>query len=355
MSGRVVAGLVAIATFVVGTVVALGASSASLTGYAVRAKGATPVMTLATPTASPQPSPTPPARGQLGAHPKLIAAGSVLLALGDNQIFESDDAGKRFRSVVLPGGASSLVVAGSDSNRRLAGGATLLVSDDGGVNWRLPKLSPPGPGPFTPLVINPRDPDVWFLAAHGRLLRTRDGGISWREMAGISTDAGSFVVPTGKPDDFVVGAGGQVYELSANGQQIQTRSALPDPTQALQLAVVANSPTLSLVVHASDGKDYLDSGKGWQAGLPLNGPVASLDGKVAVITDGAGASAPAQIAVSTDLGKTWNLAQNLPTDQSVDAVVAMPAGTFIAYTFAGSILRSDDGISWSIVANPFRS
>lgn len=354
MSDRFIAGVVGVATLFVGTLVAVGASYASLTGYAVREKGAAPAP-AATSRPAPSPAPTPPSRGRLGARPRLVSSGSVLLAMGDGQIFESGDGGKTFKTVVLPGGASSLVVAPSDSNRRLAGGATLQVSDDGGSGWHLPKLGPPGPGPFIPLAINPADRDVWFVTAHGRLLRTRDGGVSWREMAGISADATTLIVPTGRPDDFIVAAGGQIYELSNNGQQIQTRPALPDPVQPMELAVMAKSPALDLVARGSDGKDYLDIGQGWQSGTPLNGPVAAVPGKATVIGDGAGASSSAQIAASSDLGKTWNLVQSLPTDQSIDDVVATSAGSFFAYAFAGSVLRSDDGNSWTIVGDGLRA
>ena len=294
------------------------------------------------------PSPMPLTRGRLGGHPRLTLSGPVLLASGANALFESDDQAATFHSVSLPAGSDGLVVAPSDSRRRLTGGSSLHISDDSGSSWRLAQASPPGPGPYMPLAISLSDKDVWFASAHGRLLRTRDGGNSWRELAGISADAGTLVVPTGRPGEFVVAAGEQIYELLDNGQQIRPRAGLPGSARALEMAVAATDPSIALLARGSDGKDYIDVGGGWQASVPLSGAIAAIPGRWIVVGDASESAVSGQIEASTDVGKTWSEGHGLPDGQSVDAIVAGPgASAAFAYTYAGSVFTSVDGVTWT--------
>lgn len=354
MTTRFATVFVALGTLLIGSLVAIGTSYASLRSYATRAGGPSVSRVMTPPSAAPSPAPV--ARGVLGTHPHLTLSGNVLLASGDNILLESDDGGKTFRPIALPVGAVGLVIAASNPRRRLTGGISLRLSDDGGSSWRLPPSNPPAPGPYTVLAINPLDGDVWFVAAHGRLLRTRDGGISWREIAGISTDSNSLVVPTGRRNEFVVSAGDEIYELVDNGQQIRPRPGLPSPARPLEIIVAGNDQNITLLARGSDGKDYLDGGGGWQASVPLAGPVAAVPGKWMVVGDGAGTPTAAQTESSSDLGRTWSAGEGLPSGESVDALGSSPdTSTVYAYTYGGSLLKSTDGTNWTAAGGVLRS
>jgi hypothetical protein len=270
------------------------------------------------------------------------------IAIGDGQrVAMVDAAGAGW--VAAPTGAQGVAIAAKNAQRVIAGGTAVQYSDDGGRTWHSPKTSPPGQGPYTVLMVGPDDPDVWFFAQGPRLLRTRDGGISWRELTGLPDLHAPRMLPGAKVDQELLLDGTTVAVLDNNGQQVSVRPSLPAPARS---AAVVNGTVLA---SAADSKVYASTGQSWtDAQAPLAGPLAGA-GIRAWIGDGGVQAGSGGRVTSTD-GSSWKDAAGLG-DQSVVALGADRAGTVVvAYCSGGDLYRSTDaGVTFSRFSTALRS
>ncbi|HEX6350439.1 MAG TPA: YCF48-related protein [Candidatus Dormibacteraeota bacterium] len=340
--------------------IAIGAAAAIVSSPQSFSAGINRDLSLARPAAvvpSPTPSPTgPAAAGKLGDQVNLLAGAGWLLATGTGGTFESDDGGSTWQSVSLAAGLSGLVIDPANPAHRLAGGNTLAESHDAGKSWTPSRTQPPGPGPFTPLAINPTDPAVWFVTAHGALLRTRDSAVSWRSMTGLPRIASPVLTPEGAGDRFSLSVGGRNFDLLDNGNQINEMKPLPAGVTATQVSWLGTSP--ALIVRGSDGKLYIGGTAGW-APTGATGFIAAVPSGTAWVAAGGGhLGAAGKISFTSDGGATWVDGTGLPQDQSVEAVAALPpnGGSLIAYAYGGDLYSSTDaGQNWALLSGGLRS
>ena len=351
---------------VIGVGVAVASSPSSLSA---RLGGeAAPLSTTpppsALPTSSPSlaatPIPSPLKPGKLGSNPTLLIQRSAkgLVASGGSVTLLSLDGGRTWTPAALPAGAAGITYDAADPNRAIAGGIAVSVTADGGATWKPPKTAPPGPGPYQPLLISPSDGTIWFFVRHGNLLRTRDAGVSWKEIPAAKPLGTATMIAGGTPDQFFLASDAQVLSLDNQTAQLSDAGSLPGGAKALGMALAAGNPR-SLLARASDGKSYLLKSDGWHpSGSSLAGPVAAAPNGIMWVGDGgAKLGQPGNVEASFDGGKTWTAGTGLPADQSVDALAAeIDTGRIFAYCFGGDLYTSGDGgKTWGFLSSSLRS
>jgi photosystem II stability/assembly factor-like uncharacterized protein len=316
---------------------------------------------VAAPSPSPSLSPTPaPLRaGTLAAGATLVASGATLFAIDSSGARESADGGVTWTASKVPQGSAGLIVDGSDPKHRLVGGATVQVSSDGGATWAAPKVAPPGAAPFTPVMLNPADPAVWFVAGNSHLMRTRDAGISWKVLTGLPTVTNPRMAAMTTANSFLLAIGGLAFELIDNGTEVKALPGLPSGG-AVELAALAPADPPSALAVTDTGHAYLMKSGAWsEVAGGLAGPIDGLpDGRAWVGDGGTKLGAAARLDVTLDGGATWKPATGLPADQSVEALAAAPPGgaSVWAYCAGGDIYHSTDGgLTWSLASKAFRS
>lgn len=349
--------ILAVLAAALGVGIAIASSPGSL-GRSIPKSGVSVPLSSVAATASrvaqPSPPPGPTTTGQLKAPVDLQVLGGRLYAFATDRAIVSVD-GSVWQA--LPVGP--VVPDPSTPARLLKGGATVQVSLDGGQSWRAPSAAPVG-GPFQPVAISPLDPAVWFLLHQGRLGRTRDSGVSWRDLTGLPALASTptFVAGSGA-GQFFLATQNRVFELVDNGQQVLDRGSLPgNGTVAGLVQAQPGSPGV-LVARTSDGSILALRNGSWDAAHPpVAGPISAAAGKLVLVADGTGQlGVMGQVASSTDGGGTWTSAKGLPTDQSVVAVAAEGDGQVAyAYCAGGDLYRSTDGaITWKMLSSSLRT
>jgi len=114
----------------------------------------------------------------------LARAGGRVFAVGERgHVLHSDDEGKTWTQVSVPGSATLTAVHFSDADHGCAVGhvETILCTWDGGASWELTHFEP---GQQQPLL------DVWFAdrdrgiatGAYGVVYTTADGGRVWSQV-----------------------------------------------------------------------------------------------------------------------------------------------------------------------------
>jgi photosystem II stability/assembly factor-like uncharacterized protein len=302
-------------------------------------------------------SPTRIGRLALGA--SLVGVGSTVIAVASDGVWQSGDEGVTWTSVALPAGSNGVVVDSSDAKHWLGGGPRLMQTRDGGKTWSEPKAQPRGGGPFSPLLISPVNPEVWFVAANGHLVKTHDGGATWNLVIGLPPVPAAEMAQLYSNSNLILATGAQVFELMANGRSVQALPNLPSGA-VTRLAALGRTVAPLAIATTDSGHAYLLHSGSWTevaGGLagPLDG-VLSGDGWLG--DGGAKLGAPAKMNVTTDGGTTWKPATGLPPDQTVEAIAASNQTGEIVYAYCsgGDVYRSSDhGAKWRLVSNAFRS
>jgi photosystem II stability/assembly factor-like uncharacterized protein len=281
-----------------------------------------------------------------------------LIASGGSVTTLSLDGGRTWTPAALPAGSVGVAYDAADPNHAITGGNTVSVTGDGGATWKPPKTAPPGPGPYQPVMISPNDGKIWFFVRHGNLLRTRDTGVSWKEIAAPKPLGTAMMIAGTSPDQFFLASDAQLLDLDNQTAQVKDAGSLPGGAKVLGMALAAGNPQ-SLLARASDGKSYLRKPDGWHpSGASLGGPVAATpNGFMWVGDGGAKLGAAGKVEASTDGGSTWTAGTGLPTDQSVDALaVQSDTGRVFAYCFGGDLYTSGDGgKTWGFLSSSLRT
>ena len=319
----------------------------------------------ADPHASPTPSPSgsahkapPVKRAGILTSPALAAGGTSVVAFDSSSAWVSADRARTWKEVKLPDGAASLVVDPKDPAHWIVGGTSVSQSADSGATWKAAAKQPPGGGSFIPLAISPLNKAIWFVVANGHLYRTLDGGTSWKPVAGLPKMGVATMAGTTQAR-FLLGIGGQFFELTGNGAAAKALPNLPSGS-IRRLAVVGADDPPEVVASGDAGHAYALRGGKWQEiSGGVAGPVAGTStGKGWVGNGGMKIGSPGQLEVTQDGGKTWKAAQGLPPDESVEAIVpGVPGGRLVyAYCAGGDIyLSSDAGLSWRLASTALRT
>ena len=353
-------GAVPVLAVVLGIAVAVASSPASLTRGQHALGSPAPIQASPSPSAAASPSPpTVTEPGILGGGPHLVAAGATsLAAFGPNLAAASADGGKTWTILRPPSKAVGVAIDPGNPSRGITGGNNIQVTLDGGGSWKAPATAPPGPAGFQPLLVSPFDGAIWFLVHGGKLLRTRDAGQTWRDIAGLPALSNPVLVPGQVFGQFYLGSGGSVFELVDNGQQVLAQPSLPGGVSVNALAAVGGGQA-TLVARASNGGLQLLTRGAWTPlTAALSGPVAAGANGIVVVGDGGTKlGVPAQVAYSFDGGSTWRSAVGLPYDQTVEALAGQPSSTTLfAYCYGGDVYASaDGGASWSVYSRALRN
>ena len=348
-------GAIPVAAVVIGIAVALASSPSSLgRGHAL----GTPVPPTPSP-ASATPVQSVTQAGVLDKSPQLVAAGSQSLAgLTVNVAAATADSGKTWIKLVPPAGASGVAIDPANPQRGISGGSSIKVTTDGGTTWKPVLTSPPVAGPYVPLQISPFDGNVWFLVHGGKLLRTRDGSASWRDVPGLPALNAPVLVAGQAFGQFYLASGASVFSLIDNGQQVVPQPSLPAGESPIGLAAASGGDG-TLFARGSSGALYLLKGDKWSAltGAPAGPIAAGANGILVVGNGGAKLGSPGIVAYSTDGGANWRQATGLPYDQSVEALAGLPASTtFSAYCYGGDVYTSTNGgRAWNLLSRGLRT
>lgn len=238
-------------------------------------------------------------------------------------------------------------------------GSRVMGSKDGSANGVF-KLMPGGfehIGINYPLTISatfdPRDPDVFYVACLSGVLRTLDGGKTWRLVTGwdetepksIAVDSRhSEIVYTGLPDGIVVSRDrGQTWTRSEKG--------LPERGKYTQV-VQADRHRGGRVLIGCESGIYLteDGAKSWKRVLATTDTVNDIQQSPhhpkwwVAVTQSAGA------LESTDGGASWKPIKGVPSDKALYNVAFAarePLRLAIASWSHGVLVTEDGGKTWA--------
>lgn len=330
-SNAVLAIVVVILAVILGAAIAIASSPGSLSPTSTRGAA----VTLPTPSAAPTPTPqATPRSGPLGQSVRLTAGKGYVLAAGAAGAYLSTDGGATWTPLKLPTGATTVVADPQDGSHLIAGGTNLQSSRDQGKTWANPKTAPPRTGPYQPLWINPADGTAWLIVRDSHLIRTRDDGVSWKDLTTATALTAPLAISGAAKDQAFVADGSRVIQVDGNGDAIVDRGSLPNSTSVVLLGELTAQG--ALIAEGNDGAVYTNAaGTAWTK-TTRTGAVGALPGKYAW----------ANLDVTTDGGQTWTPTTGLPTN---DPPLAFGSdGTkAVTYTYSGTVYTSTDGRSWT--------
>jgi photosystem II stability/assembly factor-like uncharacterized protein len=280
------------------------------------------------------------------------------LVQGTNLAVGSADGGKTWSALAPPSNGAGIAIDGANPLHGITGGQSIQATVDGGKSWQRTQTAPPGTGPYQPLAISPFDGSVWFIVHQGRLLRSRDASLTWREFTEFPNLSSPVIAPGPVVGEFFLSSGNRVFQLIDNGQRTSEEPSLPAGSSIVELAAPGGDQA-TLFARTAHSELYLLKTGAWS---PLtgvtSGPIAAgANGVLTVGNGGAKLGAPGSVAYSVDLGATWRQGQGLPNDQSVEAIAGQPSSiTFFAYSYGGDIyVTTDGGLTWTVVTRALRS
>ena len=343
---------------IIGAGVAIASSSSSITRDH-RSLG-TPLQLAPSPSpVQSAPIPTVTQAGIFGqsAHVQPYGASGISVQ-GLNLAAGSGDGGKTWSTLVPPAKTVGVVIDGANPEHGVTGGSAIQFTVDGGRTWQATQTAPPGPGPFQPLEISPFDGSVWFFIHQGKLLRTRDASLTWRDFTAFPALTSPVLAAGTVVGEFFLASGGRVFQLIDNGQNVAELPALPAGSSVIELAAVGGGQA-TLLARTANNVLYLLRQSTWSpvAGV-TPGPIgAGANGVLLVGNGGAKLGSPGTVAYSFDLGATWREGEGLPYDQSVEALAGQASSaTFFAYSYGGDVYVSmDGGASWTVLSRALRT
>jgi photosystem II stability/assembly factor-like uncharacterized protein len=223
-----------------------------------------------------------------------------------------------------------------------------------GVNrWTL--IGPPE-NYVTSMAIDPHDADVIYAAGSGRVLRSRDGGLSWADVLSGPSFFFRTVVETDprQPETVYAAPGGTSFFRSRDAGNTWTRIPLPNG----QLGAFAVDPANSSNLLAGTNNGFyrsVDGGNTWSGAFASSMYSLVFAEQDSSVVYGADESAsyyygafqnPGRLYRSTDRGSTWTSHTN-SIGFDPGALAVDPANPSIL--FAGSIglfKSADSGTTW---------
>jgi len=234
-------------------------------------------------------------------------AGDRLVAVGERgHVLLSDDGGANWRQSPVPTRSQLTAVTFADARHGWAVGhnAVILHSDDGGESWRLQHRDSQYDDPLL---------DVWFhspahgfaIGAYGLFLSTSNGGRSW-DRRQITVDDFHLNAITRDPqgDLYIAGEQGHLYRSADRGY---TWEELPSPYEGSFFGITALRDG-SLLVMGLRGNLYrsADQGMNWEA-VPVQSEASLMaaselaDGRIVVVGLGG------NLLTSDDRGRTFQV------------------------------------------------
>ena len=278
--------------------------------------------------------------------PGLVYAGAF-----HDSVYISRDRGETWEHCgdgIEPANVGSLAAVHRDGGLRLYAGtepAHLFCSDDLGRRWtELPALravpsvprwmfpAPPHDAHVKHIVPDPVRVDVLYACIEqGALLKSTDGGESWRELHGVDEDVHFLVIDPRDPERLYITGGNGCYATSDGGVTWKHLTTRDDPVGAYPDTLVLASRDPALM--------FMGAARG---DPPVWRKTRTAQGRVCRSRDG---------------GRTWEvLGGGLPRDMSaaIEAMTIVEGADSISVyvgTTAGDIYASEDGgESWTRIA-----
>jgi photosystem II stability/assembly factor-like uncharacterized protein len=243
----------------------------------------------------------------------------------------------------------------------------IFVSADGGQNWS--RFAHPGADDFVldHIAINSKDSNIMYVSAWsvqsqqvGELFRTRDGGKSWEQLAGMhGKSIRAMAVAASDPNVVVTGALDGVFRSKDGGNNWE-RMSPSGHAEIKNIESIAIDPKDPNVVYA--GTWHLawktpDGGANWQH---INKGMIDDSDVFSVIVDSSNpqnvfASACSGIYKSTNAGEQFSKIQGIPFSARRTRVLRQdPGNPSIVYagTTEGLWKTVDLGKTWRRVSNP---
>lgn len=269
----------------------------------------------------------------------LVAAGWFLTRPGT--LGAGEEGGSTLASFKPPD-VHALVVSPTDERTVTFGHHQgMLVSRDGGTSWR--PLAGAG-GKDAMGVALPPNSKTAYAAGHDVFLRSDDGGKTWASVrpALPGTDIHGFAASATQPDTFyafVVGHG--LYQSRDAGATWQQLGQAPGSTMSMAAARSGDGDVLFAATMEAGITRSTDGGRNWE-------PIRELAGAGAVSAVGETVYVGARnaVLVSRDGGKTW---QRRSFSRNAALVAPAPSNPSVVYVLTDrlEVWRSaDGGASW---------
>lgn len=187
-------------------------------------------------------------------------------------IYRSGDGGATWEAHSLTAAIRDVRLTSDPAILYASSGNQLLRSVDGGEHWADVFGGSPTSPYITDVLVDPRDPDVVFLAT-GDVQGSRDGGVTW-ETVPVRTEPASILVlalDPRNPDVLYAGGGSGLFRSADNGRTWQQVAAADVPGAVGKIAV---GPTGEVWVTTAHGMHVSPDGvSDWAAVPDLTGPV----------------------------------------------------------------------------------
>ncbi len=259
------------------------------------------------------------------------------------RIWKSDDAGKNWRSRKLGLRTYYGVCQFSSEIALVAGeGSSILRTRDGGESWRSVHEDSLGQDL---LAIHCEEGGLAIAVGFdGAMVKSVDSGRSWRPLPAATEAILGAVAFIDSLRGYATGSGGTVLKTQDGG--LHWTSQIVDSNSVFFRGLGVSES--ELVISGSEGEIWqsLDTARTWQR-LPSGTPyfLGSLarfgsEGRIAVGNNGA-------ILQSGDKGKSWINRRQGP-DNVVIGITALSSLTWMAFGMNGLVIRTNDaGATWS--------
>src|SRR4051812_2181980 len=240
--------------------------------------------------------------------------------------------------LALPG-SGTLLLWGTD--------ATILRSADG-VNWS--QVETPGHADLARIATNADGRVLIAAGANGAVMRSTDGGRSWRAARNLddaSLETVSFHAASGHW--IAAGARGRILRSTDGGKHWKP---LPSPLTADLHTSFVDEKTQRLLIGGDDGVIGIstDGGTSWDVTrFFMPEPLTPVTGFHRFADRLLATSAKGRFLISTDDGHSWDLLQAEGTALWTDAAFDAAHGTLVLVGDNGDVLRSTDrALDWEL-------
>lgn len=248
---------------------------------------------------------------------------------------------------------------------------TLLFTNDGGANWSKAHVPENSSNPDLICISVYNRQQLWISGDHGTVFSSNDNGLNW-----ITYDSGFFqggmmqgIYALNDQKVFVVGGvsdklkndRGFIGYTEDGGANWDTTSLNNNYNRNEWIGVKAYKQTIVVYGSKSHYTYSLDGGQTWtndSIDSSGGGGAADLNGLTMIDKDTWwGAFDMNQIYKTTDAGKNW-LNQNTPVSgyfllgiDAYDNNLALSVGSNSSWPLQGTIIRTEDGKTWTEVFN----
>jgi len=239
-------------------------------------------------------------------------------------------------------------------------GSRVMGSKDGSSNGVFVRVGPDGfqhVGINYPLTISaafdPRDAQVFYVACLSGVLRTLDGGKSWRLVTGwAETEPKSIAVDFNEPDTVYTGLPDGIVVSRDRGQTWQRREqGLPERGKYTQVVRADRVQRGRVFIGCESGIYVTENGAdSWKRVLPTAETVDDIqqsphDPQLWIaVTQSAGALR------SHDGGRTWKKIEGVPSEKALYNVAfdaRDPKRLAVASWSHGLLVSEDGGVTWT--------